>query len=313
MTKRAGRRWQGHRAAKRLHSLAAGCADALIQHELLSPLKMLASASVSNASFSNTASTSIADASSASVPNAASTSIADASSASLSNTSSTSIADAWSASILNSASVSNTSVELPTPAPPTVLASAAEADAANAAAAADLHMPAPPAVLASAVNADAANADAAASSPKLPPAHSTRLTQALIPHATANSNNTIADYVFTCEFGFGRGHVALEPNQRWLLCDCVHVVWQSDAEAGRRRTWRVSTAKCASMISSRRDEEHHLSKHVFCEPSHSSAICSSARVCCGCSRVTQDAEGIPPRVWKHFGKQLPNPPECRWS
>jgi hypothetical protein len=106
MTKRAGRRWQGHRAAKRLYSLAAGCADALIQHELLSRLKMLASASVWNASFSNAASTSIADASSTAVPNAASTSIADAASTSHSNASSTSIADA------SSASVSNTSTSI---------------------------------------------------------------------------------------------------------------------------------------------------------------------------------------------------------
>jgi hypothetical protein len=113
-----------------------------------------------------------------------------------------------------------------------MLSSAAKADAANAAAAADLHMPAPPTVLAPAANAEAANAAAAPSSPKFPPAHSTRLTQALIPHTTTTSNNTIADYVFIYEFGSGRGHVALEPNQRWLLCNCVYVVWQSDAQVG---------------------------------------------------------------------------------
>jgi hypothetical protein len=113
-----------------------------------------------------------------------------------------------------------------------MLASAANADAATAAAAVDLHMPAPPTVLASAANADAANAAAAVSSPKFPLAHSTRLTQVLIPDAMSSLNNTIADYVFMCEFGSGRGHVALEPNQRWVLCDCVYVVWQSDAQVG---------------------------------------------------------------------------------
>ncbi len=146
MTKRAGRRWQGHQAAKRLHSLAAGCADALVQHELLSRLKMLASASISNISFSNTASASITDAPSNSLSNAASTSIADAASA----------------SIPNSTSILSASVKLPTPAPPTMLAFAAKADAANAAAAADLHMPAPPTMLAFAAKADSLNASSAA-------------------------------------------------------------------------------------------------------------------------------------------------------
>jgi hypothetical protein len=82
------------------------------------------------------------------------------------------------------------------------------------------------------VLASAANAAAAVSSPKFPPAHSTQLTQALIPDAMSSLNNTIADYIFIYEFGSGRGHVALEPNQRWVLCDCIYVVWQSDAQVG---------------------------------------------------------------------------------